>query len=68
MRLTAKRLKQLIKEEYDEMQDMPASDPLFDLERALENAAEKTSDVKLNSMIDKLLEEVRKHNEKNSAN
>tara|TARA_Y100000114_G_scaffold98049_1_gene91235 strand:- start:14798 stop:15004 length:207 start_codon:yes stop_codon:yes gene_type:complete len=68
MRLTAKRLKQLIKEEYDEMQDIPASDPLFDLERALENAAEKTSDVKLNSMIDKLLEEVRKHNEKNSAN
>ena len=64
MKLTAEKLKQLIKEEMENLSEQPSdSDELMmNLQSALEAAANQAKDGKVNSKINELLEIVRKYN------
>ena len=64
MKLTAEKLKQLIKEEMENLSEMMSDDDkaMMGLQNALEDAAEKAKDGEINSKISELLELVRKYN------
>jgi len=64
MKLTAEKLKKLIKEEMENLSEQPSdSDELMmNLQRALEAATDQAKDGEVNSKINELLEIVRKYN------